>query len=258
MTGNRTALTTLRPNRREFTRLGLALALSLVLHLTFWGVYVLGRNIHWPVWMQRLAQSPPVQAKQRQQSRPPLLFVDVTEAQAVTKEPKDATRYSDRNSVAANPELNKELNTTYLWFGSKDKRSRYAENQAAQDSNAFGSGGLSSRAVTKSGSLYNNVGRDLVDTYDEDKDAIAKLSDNEFPDELQKLSRAERLKRIEAMSKRRAEIKSKMAAVNKDRQAFIDNERAKVVQPSPSATLGDAFSEAAGKQLEKSGFELNK
>ena len=155
-------------------------------------------------------------------------------------------------------ELNKELNTTYLWFGSKDKRSRYAENQVAQDSNAFGSGGLSSRAVTKSGSLYNNVGRDLVDTYDEDKDAIAKLSDNEFPDELQKLSRADRLKRIEAMSKRRAEIKSKMAVVNKERQAFIDAERAKVVQPSPSATLGDAFSEAAGKQLEKSGFELSK
>lgn len=93
----------------EFTRLGLALALSIVLHLTFWGVYVLRRNIHWPVWMQRMVQPPSIQAKQ-QQSRPPLLFIDVTAAQAVAKEPKDATRYSDRNSIAANPEPDKELN----------------------------------------------------------------------------------------------------------------------------------------------------
>ena len=103
-------MATLRPKRLEFTRLGWALALSLVLHLTFWGVYVLGRNIHWPVWMQRIAQSPPVQAKQQQPTRPLLMFVDVSEAQAVVQEPKNAKNYSDRNSIAANPELNKELN----------------------------------------------------------------------------------------------------------------------------------------------------
>lgn len=110
MTGNRTELTTLRPNRLEFTRLGWALALSLLLHLIFWGVYVLGRNIQWPAWMQQLAQTPPVQAKQQQPTRPVLLFVDVKESQAVATEPKDATRYSDRNSIAANPDLNKNLN----------------------------------------------------------------------------------------------------------------------------------------------------
>ncbi len=107
-------MATLRPSRLEFTRLGLALALSLVLHLAFWGVYVLGRNIHWPAWVQKLVQTPPVQAKQQQPSRPPLLFVDVSEAQSVPKEPKDAKRYSDRNSIAANPELNKELNEPKL------------------------------------------------------------------------------------------------------------------------------------------------
>ena len=46
--------------------------------------------------------------------------------------------------------------------------------------------------------------------------------------------------------------------LSKERQAFIDAERAKKVQQSPSAALVDAFSEAAGKQLEKSGFEVNK
>ena len=110
MAGNRTNPTTLRIGRLEFTRLGWAFALSLVLHLVFWGTYVAGRNIHWPVWMQRMVQAPPVQAKQPPQSRPPLLFVDVTEAQAVPQEPKDANKYSDRNSIAANPDLDKKLN----------------------------------------------------------------------------------------------------------------------------------------------------
>lgn len=109
MVGNNTG-STLRIGRLEFTRLGWAFAISLAAHLVFWGAYVAGQNIHWPAWMQKLVQTPPVQAKQPPQSRPPLLFVDVSEAQAVAQEPKDANKYSDRNSIAANPDLNKNLN----------------------------------------------------------------------------------------------------------------------------------------------------
>ena len=154
--------------------------------------------------------------------------------------------------------LNNELNQTYLWYGSKIKRESYEKNQALQDSNASGIGGLSSRAATKSSSLYRNVGRDLVDTYEEDKDAIAKIDVAELPAELQALSPAERLKRVEAMSKRRAEIKAKLAAVNKDRQAYVAAEQAKLAEPSEEATFGDAFSGTVQKQLEASGFELEK
>jgi hypothetical protein len=154
-------------------------------------------------------------------------------------------------------ELNNELNKTYLWFGSEEKRADYFRNQITQDSNAASAGGFGGRALTKSSALYSNVGRDLVDTYDEDKAAILRLSDSEFPVEMQGLSQAERVKQIESMSQRRAQIKSRLATVSKERQAFIDAEQAKVVGQSPAATLADAFSEATQKQLEKSGFELN-
>ena len=153
-------------------------------------------------------------------------------------------------------ELNNELNKTYLWFGSRERREDYLKNQAAQDSNASSSGGLSVRAGAKASPLYRNVGRDLVDTYDEDKDAISKLSTAEMPDELQKLSPTERVQQVEAMSKRRADLKSKLAKASQERQAFIDAEKANLA--APSETLGDAFSAAAQKQLEKSGFELSK
>ncbi len=153
-------------------------------------------------------------------------------------------------------QLNNELNKTYLWFGSKVERDDYSKNQAAQDSNALSSGGLSQRAAAKSSPLYRNVGRDLVDTYNEDKASISQLSTADFPEELQQLSPAERLEKIEAMAKRRAELKSELAKVSQERQAFIDSQQSNLA--TPSGTLGDAFSEAAQKQLEKSGFELEK
>ncbi|TWT78956.1 hypothetical protein CA13_03530 [Planctomycetes bacterium CA13] len=155
-------------------------------------------------------------------------------------------------------ELNTELNKTYLWYGSKSTREAYATNQAVQDSNASSFGGLSSRAATKSGALYRNVGRDLVDTYDENKESILELKDADLPEEMHNLSADERLKKIKAMSKRRAEIKSKMAMVAKERQAYIDAEKAKLAKESGATTLGDAVSAAVQKQLKESGFDLKK
>jgi hypothetical protein len=38
------------------------------------------------------------------------MFIDVRDVQSVAEAPKDATRYSDRNAIAANPDLNKDLN----------------------------------------------------------------------------------------------------------------------------------------------------
>ncbi|MFG0262841.1 MAG: VWA domain-containing protein [Novipirellula sp. JB048] len=151
---------------------------------------------------------------------------------------------------------NQELNQTYLWYGSKDRRIRYAENQAVQDSNARGLGGLSSRAATKSSSVYRNVGRDLVDTYEEDKQAISRIKPDELPEELQGLTPDERLKRIEAMSQRRAEIKTELAALSKARQAYLDAQRAKLAGESDAVTLGDAISSAVQQQLKASGFQF--
>ncbi|TWU45492.1 hypothetical protein Q31b_06640 [Novipirellula aureliae] len=153
-------------------------------------------------------------------------------------------------------ELNAELNKTYLWYGAEEKRKGYAANQAAQDSNAYGSGGLSSRAAAKSSSLYRNVGRDLVDTFEEDNEAVRKLEVEKFPAEMQGLSPEQRMEKIESMSKRRAEIKAKLAAVNRERLAYIAAEKAKAADESAEDTFGDAFSEAVRNQLQTSGFEI--
>ncbi|HEX5223184.1 MAG TPA: hypothetical protein VFZ59_26735 [Verrucomicrobiae bacterium] len=106
---------TLRVERPELTRLGWALAVSLVLHFFCWGTYAVGKKYHlWerlkmPDWVLKLT-TPPVrpEVKQPVNREPPLMFVEVV--QPSVEPPKDAKFYSDQNSVASNPDLNEASN----------------------------------------------------------------------------------------------------------------------------------------------------
>ena len=109
----------LRLGRREMTRLAWVIALSAGIHLTLWGGYELGKefhlwdHVHLPHWVQALTQKlaatvkvpPPVKPAERE---PPLMFVDVSAAQATTEPPRDAAYYSAHNSKAANPDADKD------------------------------------------------------------------------------------------------------------------------------------------------------
>ncbi len=154
--------------------------------------------------------------------------------------------------------LNAELNNTYLWFGKKQDRSSYESNQIAQDANALSQGSISGRAMAKSGSVYSNHGRDLVDSYASDLDALEKIEVSELPDEMQKMDLKARKKHVQEMAQRRSEIQKKMAEVSKERMEYIRAEQAKQAKESDESTLGDAFSETVQKQLQDSGFELEK
>ena len=163
-------------------------------------------------------------------------------------------------------ELNQKLNKTYLWYGEESTRNRYYSNQGEQDSNAkqaaangYGEG-LAKRAATKASSSYSNKGRDLVDSFGDDAEKLKKLDKNVLPDEMQKMTEAERVAHLEKMVKTRAEIKAKIAEVSKERDAYIAAERKKMAGGSEDLerTLGDVMQGSVRQQLEKSGFELKK
>jgi len=122
MTAHSAQEVSLRLDRLETTRLGWAFALSLALHLAVWGTYGVGKHfhlwekLHWPTWVQALAQKLALVPKKQVQSppvdrEPPLVFVDVSAAQAVSEAPKNAKFYSDKNSQAANPDANQDTDT---------------------------------------------------------------------------------------------------------------------------------------------------
>jgi len=108
----------LRLEQAEVSRLAWAFALSLVLHLAVFAGYRTGQKHHlWqrlylPAWLQpprilteliKKKESPP----QARAQDAPLMFVNVSPAQATAEPPKEAKYYSDKNARAANPEANK-------------------------------------------------------------------------------------------------------------------------------------------------------
>lgn len=105
MAGVGTPFDSLRSSSLEIRRLGLALALSVTVHLLAWGGYEAGKELnlwqrlHWPTWLHSLAIMKIQPASVLQNNEEPLTFVDVS--QPTAEAPKNAKYYSNQNSQAA-------------------------------------------------------------------------------------------------------------------------------------------------------------
>jgi hypothetical protein len=109
----------LRLEQAEFSRLAWAFAISLAFHLLIFGTYHTGQkyhlwqHLHWPAWLQppkiltELLKKKEAPHPPRLPQDIPLMFVNVSPAQATAEPPKDAKYYSDKNSRAANPQADK-------------------------------------------------------------------------------------------------------------------------------------------------------
>ena len=103
-TANR--LESLRLNRRDTGRLGLALALSLAAHLILFGGYELSQELHLFPWLHLLSRNFARIPTPNQNQEQPLEFVMVD--QPSTTAPQTAKYYSSQNSRAANPDAKRD------------------------------------------------------------------------------------------------------------------------------------------------------
>ena len=152
-------------------------------------------------------------------------------------------------------ELNTILNSTYLWYGVE--RDELARNQAAQDANAgrMGDAAAAERVAVKAGAGYRNTGRDLVDSYAEDKEILTKLRPDDLPAEMQKMTRQEQREHIEATSRKRADVQTEIARLAVEREGYLREELAKQGQGGEQ-TLGEAVKEAVRQQLREAGYDV--
>ena len=107
MTGVGARFDSLRLSSPEMRRLGLALALSLAVHLLGWGGYEADKQLgwsqrlHWPTWLPRLAIMKITPSPVPQNNDAQLTFVEV--AQPAAEAPQNTKYYSSQNSRAAGP-----------------------------------------------------------------------------------------------------------------------------------------------------------
>jgi hypothetical protein len=153
--------------------------------------------------------------------------------------------------------LNTELNKTYLWYGDQAKRESLAANQVAQDTNAelVGEGVAVGRAVVKSGKMYGNYARCLVDTFLENEAILDEVKEEDLPEVLRVLTPEKRKEYVQQQSAKRGEVQNKIAKLAAEREAYLTQERKRLANETGQATLGDAVVATIAKQLAKSGFE---
>jgi hypothetical protein len=144
--------------------------------------------------------------------------------------------------------LGEQLNNTYIGYGISGKD--YKKRQAEQDVNAanLSPGILAERTVTKSGSQYKNDSWDLVDAEKEGKVKVSEIPAEQLPEEMQKMSKEERVVYVEKKAEEREKIQNKIEDLNKKRTAFLIKNQAENKDTFDAAILKILREQASKKK----------
>ncbi|WP_224360469.1 vWA domain-containing protein [Hyalangium versicolor] len=172
------------------------------------------------------------------------LNIDQNQAVAYTAAPQD-------DEIA---QLGRELNKTYLGYGTKGAEAKMR--QEAQDTNAEAfKGSATTRAVSKASRLYDNSGWDLVDGTKKGAVKLEAMKDEELPAELKGKNAEERKAIVDAKAKERADIQAKIQKLQTEREKFVA-EKQKAEASEGGATLDKAIIESATKQAAAQGLAI--
>jgi hypothetical protein len=152
-------------------------------------------------------------------------------------------------------DLNGKLNRTYIGYGSVGKEMK--TRQVQQDVNAaeYGGANAASRTAYKAKAQYRNDSWDLVDASEKDADKIATMKSEDLPEEMQKMSVAERKTHIEKLRKERDEARKEIAELEKKIALFTAEE---VKKQGEGLTLDKVMQDAVVEQAKEKGFVFEK
>lgn len=147
-------------------------------------------------------------------------------------------------------QLNKDLNKTYIRYGSLGASKM--QSQATQDSNAteLSEVVVVKRAVSKSSRMYNNASWDLVDAAKDKNFNYNKINKKSLDKSLQGKSTKELKIYVEKQTAKRKEIQNRINELNAERKVYI----AKKQQDSQESTLENALIQSLKKQAKRKNY----
>jgi hypothetical protein len=150
-------------------------------------------------------------------------------------------------------ELSGRVNGTYVAFG------RAAEEglarQKAQDANAAGAApaAAAERAASKASGIYPNSTWDLVDKSAEAGFDLAKVADEDLPEEMRKMTLEQRKAHLEGKRAERTKIQARIQELSTSRSQYVKDEMAKQGLDDGKA-LDRAIRDAVRAQAAEKGF----
>lgn len=152
-------------------------------------------------------------------------------------------------------QLNKQLNDTYIAYGSTGKKMK--ARQEMQDENAISMGQQTylNRAASKSSKMYSNSSWDLVDAYKNNPKILNDLTDKQLTDELKGKSKVEIKALLDKKLKERSAIQEQIQILNAKRDKYVSEKRKEMAKDNTKA-LDDVMIEAVKEQAKKKNFKF--
>ncbi len=146
--------------------------------------------------------------------------------------------------------LGKQLNETYIAYGSSGKE--YKERQKVQDMNALALSPqvMAQRSVAKASAHYKNQQWDLVDAEKTGAVSVESLEEEALPEEMKEMNKEERKAYLEEMSQKRRQIQNRINQLNKERRQFVADK----LKNSNETTLDAAMLNMIREQAKKKNY----
>jgi len=153
--------------------------------------------------------------------------------------------------------LGVELNKTYVPFGTMAAESQ--ARQVAQDANASSQSAASAvqRAVSKANMYYRNSSWDLVDATADGSVELAKVKQEDLPENMQGMTLDERQKYVEQQGAERKRLQERINELNAQRNEYVAAKRKEMADKSGGKTLDQALVEAIRAQASQKDFSFD-
>ena len=151
--------------------------------------------------------------------------------------------------------LGKQLNQTYLTYGTKRVRKAKEANIYRQDANsrAVSKTSYVERNLVKAKQQYTTARTDLITAYMQDKAVLKKISPDRLPDHLQGKSKREIKKIIEEKKRKREKLQKRIRKLESKRAEYIKKKRIR-----GEKDLGSVITQAIREQAKNHGYRFKK
>ena len=151
-------------------------------------------------------------------------------------------------------ELGIKLNDTYIAYGQWGDVAMGRQNTQDQNAAAVSKEATLQRAVTKSSPYYRNELWDLVDAVNSNKIKLEDIKEEDLPEKMKKMNKAERKNYIDDQAKQRVTIQQRIRELNEQRKKYVAEEMKKMQKQGD--TLGSAVIKAVRDQAKKKNFSF--